>query len=214
MIRTSTAPARLGRPSRAISTALLTGAMIWLDPAPALAHGSLAVGDFYSGMLHPLLHFETLLPTLALALWSGQLGTPHSWRLPLAFLGAALVGTAVGILEIDLHLGPASLRLSMLVLGLLVAVRGKLPVSLAMTMALLFGLFDGQTNTYDPETKIERPFLFIAGVGSSIGLLLFHVVTRVVRYRAFWVQTAVRVVGSWIAATGILVLALAWAGDK
>jgi hydrogenase/urease accessory protein HupE len=165
-------------------------------------------------MLHPLLHFETLLPTLALALWSGQLGAPHSSRLPLAFLGAALLGAVAGILEIDLNVGPASLRLSMLVLGLLVAAQGKLPASLAMAMAFLFGLFEGQINTYDPETTIERPLLFIAGVGSSLGLILFHVVTRVVRYRAFWVQIAVRVLGSWIAATGLLVLALEWGVDK
>jgi hydrogenase/urease accessory protein HupE len=208
------APARFGRLSRAISTGLVTCVVLCFQPIPALAHGSLAVGDFYSGMLHPLLHFETLLPTLALALWSGQLGGPLSWRLPLAFLGAVLVGTVVGILEIDLYLGPASLRLSMLVFGLLVVVRGKLPASLAIAMALLFGLFEGQINTYDPETKIERPLLFIAGAGSSIGLILFHIVTRVVRYRAFWVQTAVRVLGSWIAATGLLVLALEWGVDK
>jgi urease accessory protein len=195
-----------------VSTALV--ALVWLHPAPALAHGSLAVGDFYSGMLHPLLHFETLLPTLALALWSGQHGGPQSWRLPLAFLATVLLGTAVGALEIDLRFGPASLRLSMLVLGLLVATRWRLPASLAMTMALLFGLFEGQINTYDPETKIERPLLFIAGVGSSIGLILFHVVTRVVRYQAFWVQTAVRILGSWIAATGLLVLTLEWVGGK
>jgi len=211
MSRPTPAPARFARPGRAIATALFTWIAIWLHPAPALAHGSLAVGDFYSGMLHPLLHFETLLPALALALWSGQLGSPLSWRLPLAFLGAALVGAVAGILEVDLYPGPALLRLSMLVLGLLVAARGRLPASLAMAVVFLFGLYEGQSNTYDPEAKIERPLLFIAGVGSSIGLILFHVVTRVVRYRAFWVQMAVRVVGSWIAATGLLVLALAWA---
>jgi len=200
----------LGRLSPAISTALA----VWLHPAPALAHGSLAVGDFYSGMLHPLLHFETLLPTLALALWSGQLGGLHSWRLPLTFLGAALLGTVAGILEINFHLGSDSLRLSMLVLGLLVAAQGRLPAPLALSLAVLFGLFEGQINTYDPETTIDRPLLFIAGVGSSLGLILFHVVTRVVRYRAFWVRIAVRVLGSWIAATGLLVLALEWGVDK
>lgn len=206
----STAPVRLGRLSPAISTALA----VWLHPAPALAHGSLAVGDFYSGMLHPLLHFETLLPTLALALWSGQLGGRHSRRLPLTFLGAALLGTVAGILEIDFYLGSDSLRLSMLVLGLLVAAQGKLPAALALSLAFLFGLFEGQINTYDPETTIDRPLLFIAGVGSGLGLILFHVVTRVVRYRAFWVRIVVRVLGSWIAATGLLVLALEWGVDK
>jgi urease accessory protein len=210
----SMAPARFAPPRRATATALFTWVAIWFHPAPALAHGSLAVGDFYSGMLHPLLHFETLLPALALALWSGQLGSPLSWRLPLAFLGAALVGAVAGTLEVDLYPGPALLRLSMLVLGLLVAARGRLPASLAMAVVFLFGLYEGQSNTYDPEAKIERPLLFIAGVGSSIGLILFHVATRVVRYRAFWVQIAVRVVGSWIAATGLLVLALAWVTNQ
>jgi hypothetical protein len=39
-------------------------------------------------------------------------------------------------------------------------------------------------------------------------------VTRVVRYQAFWVQIAVRVLGSWIAATGLLVLVLEWATNR
>jgi len=81
---------------------------------------------------------------------------------------------------------------------------------LALTLAVLFGLSEGQVQTYEPGATIERPVLFITGVGSSIGLILFHVVSRVVRYRAFWVQIGVRVLGSWIAATGLLVLALAW----
>jgi urease accessory protein len=206
----SKAPARFGRSSRPGPIALVAGAAVWLHASPALAHGSLAVGDFYSGMLHPLLHFETLLPTLALALWAGQLGTPHAWRLPLVFLGAALLGTVAGVLEIALPFGNASLRFSMLALGLLVAARGALPPWLALAMTALFGLLEGQVHTYAPEETIDRPLLFITGVGSSIGLILFHVVTRVVRYRAFWVQIGVRVLGSWIAATGLLVLALEW----
>jgi len=188
----------------------VAGVVIGIDPAPALAHGSLAIGDFYSGMLHPLLHFETLLPILALALWSGQLGDRQAWRLPLVFLAAALLGALAGLRDVDLVFGPILLQLSMLALGLLVALRSRLPAPLALAIVLLFGVYQGQTNTYDPQTKIERPLLFVAGLGSSIGLILFHVVSRVVRYRAFWVQTAVRVLGSWIAATGLLVAALAW----
>jgi hydrogenase/urease accessory protein HupE len=186
----------------------------WLYPAPALAHGSLAVGEFYTGMLHPLLHFETLLPILALALWSGQLGDARAWHLPVAFSAAALVGAVAGILDVEPPVGRPLLLLPMLVLGLLVAVRGRLPAWLAVAMVLFFGIGQGQANTYDPERQIERPLLFLAGFGSSIGLIFFHVVTRVFRYRAFWIQTAVRVLGSWIAATGLLVLALEWAGGR
>jgi len=195
-------------------TPLLALAAAWLHPAPALAHGSLAVGEFYTGMLHPLLHFESLLPILALALWSGQLGDARAWHLPVTFSAAALVGAVAGILDVEPPVGRSLLLLAMLVLGLLVAVRGRLPAWLAMAMVLLFGVGQGQANTYDPEQEIERPLLFLAGFGSSIGLIFFHVVTRVFRYRAFWVQTAVRVLGSWIAATGLLVLVLEWAGGR
>ena len=194
-----------------LPTLLVALASACLLPAPALAHGSLAVGDFYTGMLHPLLHFETVLPILALALWSGQLGDARAWQLPVAFSAAALVGAVAGILDVEPPVGRPLLLLPMLVLGLLVAVRGRLPAWLAMAMVLFFGIGQGQANTYDPEQQIERPALFLAGFGSSIGLIFFHVVTRVFRYRAFWVQTAVRVLGSWIAATGLLVLVLEWA---
>jgi hydrogenase/urease accessory protein HupE len=165
-------------------------------------------------MLHPLLHLETLLPLLALALWAGQLGGSHAWRLPLAFSAAALLGAAGGMLEVEPWLGRWFLRLSMLVLGLMVAACGRLPAWPAMAMVCLFGIEQGQANTYDPQEEVQRPLLFLAGLGSSIGLVFFHVVTRVVRYRAFWVQTAVRVMGSWIAATGLLVLVLEWAADR
>jgi urease accessory protein len=198
---------------RWIASALLASAATWLHPAPALAHGSLAIGDFYTGMLHPFLHFETLLPTLALALWSGQLGQPHAWRLPLLYLAAALLGAVAGILEFELQLGTPMLRLSMPILGLLVATRGKLPVVAAIAMALIVGICSGQVNALEPGGRIERPLLFAAGLGSCTGLILYHVVTRVVRYQAFWVQTGVRVLGSWIAAAGLLVLALEWTAN-
>ena len=153
------AAAPLARRHPALRAPLLALAVTWLHPAPALAHGSLAVGDFYTGMLHPLLHFESLLPLLALALWAGQLGGSHAWRLPLAFSAAALLGAVAGVLEIEPWLGRWLLQLSMLVLGLMVAASGRLPAWLALGMVCLFGIEQGQTNTYDPEEQIERPLL-------------------------------------------------------
>ena len=58
------------------------------------AHGNLAMGELYAGMLQPVLHFGSLLPILALALWAAQLGEPLLWQLPLAFAVAALAVAA------------------------------------------------------------------------------------------------------------------------
>ena len=125
---------------------------------------------------------------------------------------AGQLGAVAGSLESELRLGPPLIRLSMLVLGLLVAARAKLPAWVAISMVFLFGIYHGQANTYEPGAQLERPLLFIVGLGSTIALIMFHVVTRVHRYQTFWLQTGVRVLGSWIAATGLLVLALEWAG--
>jgi len=210
--RTALGPPR--RRSSRTGPLLLAGGAALLWPAPALAHGSLAVGDFYTGMFHPLLHLETLLPTLALALWSGQLESPQAWRLPLLYLGAVLLGAALGIPGIAIGEARPLLLLSMPVLGLLVATRTRLPAPVALAMVALFGFAQGQASTADPGSPMERPLLFVLGIGSSVGLILYHGATRVLRHRAFWVQTGARVLGSWIAAAGLLVSVLEWTARR
>jgi len=183
-------------------------------PAPAQAHGSLAVGDFYTGMLDPLLHFESLLLVLVLALWAGQLAQRLAWQLPLGFVLAALLGTAAGLLGYAPVLGSAPLRLALLALGLLVAARLRLPVALAVPAAVVLGFAEGQQIGFDPQRAIARPGLFLAGLGVGLGLVFFHIVTRLVRYRPFWLQIGVRVLGSWMAAAALLVLVLEWVGPR
>ena len=51
----------------------------------------------------------------------------------------------------------AMLGYTFVVLGLLVAACGRLPAWLAMTLVCLFGIEQGQANTYDPQAEIERP---------------------------------------------------------
>jgi hypothetical protein len=51
--------------------------------------------------------------------------------------------------------------------------------------------------------------LYVLGFALGLGLLLFHVENLAVRARAFWMQIGIRVVGSWIAAVGVLISVLA-----
>jgi hypothetical protein len=55
------------------------------------------MGELYAGLLQPVLHFESLLPILALALWAAQQGVPLLWQLPITFAGAALVAACVAL---------------------------------------------------------------------------------------------------------------------
>jgi hydrogenase/urease accessory protein HupE len=100
----------------------------------------------------------------------------------------------------------------MLVLGLLVAARLRLPPVVALALGLGVGLAHGYVATFSERETIARPILYMLGMCSGVGLLCFHLESLVLRFSAFWMQIAVRVLGSWIAAIGLLVAVLGAVG--
>jgi urease accessory protein len=174
-----------------------------------LAHGSLAMGELYGGLLQPVLHFESALPILALALWAAQQGAPLLWRLPLAFACAALAAAALALLGAALPAAAYVQSAATLAFGAFVAAQLRLPPALALGLAALAGLAQGSVAVTGEEAAAARPVLYVTGYALGLGLLLFHVENLAVRARRFWMQIGIRVVGSWIAAVGVLVTVLA-----
>lgn len=199
---------RAPRTPRSGATATLAVAAVFLAPAPVCAHGSLAVGDFYTGLLQPVFHFDFLLPAVALALWSAQLGEREVWRLPLAFLASAFLGSVGAVLGLTLTGTAWAPHVAMLVLGVLVAARLRLPLPAMLAVGAAAGLAHGYLAVFSERATLERPVLYLLGVCSSAGLICFHLESLVLRFPAFWMQIAVRVLGSWIAAIGLLVAVL------
>jgi len=173
------------------------------------AHGTVAMGELYAGLLQPVLHFESLLPILALALWAAQLGTPLLWQLPLAFAGAALAAAVVALLGVAAPGAAYVQSAAMLGFGGLVAARARLPAVPALGLAIVAGLAQGHVGAFGEPAAAARPVLYVLGFALGLGLLLFHVENLAVRARAFWLQIGMRVVGSWIAAVGVLISVLA-----
>ena len=177
-------------------------------PTEALAHGSIAIGDFYSGLLHPVSHPEQALAIVALGLLAGQMDAELSWPTARAFVVSVLAGSVLGLLDLGLALSPLIVTLSLVVLGALVAVRVELPAKLTVGLALFFGLSVGYANGSQMLASLKMPVFYLGGLTVCVGLLLLYSVQVVRRFRTFWFQTAVRVIGSWIAAAGVLMLAL------
>jgi urease accessory protein len=173
------------------------------------AHGSLAMGELYAGLLQPVLHFESLLPILALALWAAQQGAPLLWQVPVAFAGAALIAGCAALLGVPVPGAAAVQTAAMLGFGALVAAHVRLPAAVALALAALAGLAQGSVGVFGEPAAEARPVLYGLGFGLGLGLLLFHVENLAVRARAFWMQVGLRVVGSWIAAVGVLIGVLA-----
>jgi urease accessory protein len=162
-------------------------------------------GDFYGGMLHPLTALEHLLPILGLGLLAGQQGTASArWVLLLFPLGLLFGAAAASNLE------PNSMvewfnRLSFVALGALVAGAVQAPLAALATLAFVVGLSHGYENTADISSTVVM-YLFVPGVVVT-GLAIIAVFAAVAFSRkAAWQNIAVRVVGSWIAAVGILMI--------
>jgi urease accessory protein len=177
-----------------------------LAPLPAFAHPMPGVGDFYAGMLHPVMTIETVLPLVALSLIAGQQRRETAIQMLAAFPAALIAGALLA----TLGNAPSYLGIVQLILtagfGILVAVARRVPGWLLIAMGTVLGLSVGWANAAELG-QVSR-FRFVAGL-AMIGLLLIVYGNGLVRnLKREWTQIAVRVVGSWIAAVSILVLGL------
>jgi len=99
---------------------------------------------------------------------------------------------------------------SAIVLGAMLASAYAFPVWLLYGVATVFGLSHRYANGEAIAPPI-KPYLFIPGLGLA-GLILSSyalvAVDWVLRQEYGWMRIAVRVMGSWIAAIGVLVVAV------
>lgn len=143
---------------------------------------------------------------MALGLWLGQRGIA---RTEAAFFGFA-TGEVVGLLcaafgrtiDTDLPL----LALATLT-GALVAMSLALPAVAYVLAAALFGAGIGVAS--NPESYAGTAMLAaLAGAGLGANLWLLSLTAIVSMLKKPWLLILVRVVGSWVSASSILVLAL------
>ena len=181
--------------------------MIGLLSSAAFAHPMKGVGDFYAGMLHPLVMVETLLPLLALSLLAGQQSRETAIKMLATFPAALALGTVLILLR-PLPARLATLHLLITAsLGLLIALARRIPAWIPIGLSVLIGLSIGWTNSAELTADVSAA-RFIAGL-SVVGLLITSYGIGLVRHlKLEWMQIAVRVIGSWLAAVGILVLGL------
>lgn len=190
-------------------TPLAVGGALLLLPGVALAHSPVpGLGGFYNGLLHPLLVPAHLLALVALGLWLGQQALPRIQGALLSFSLLLLAGLALAAFAPPGG-GQTSLLLACaLGLGLLVAAAWSLPRNVAAAVAGVVALLVGLDSA--PEAGGMRARLIVlAGVGLGVHLLLLNVVALTSYAQRPWLKVGVRVLGSWSAASALMVLALA-----
>jgi hypothetical protein len=168
----------------------------------------MSLSAFAGGLFQPLLVPAHASVLLALGLLLGQQGRA---LVPLIAFATAL---AAGLAAIALAVGqtPAGnvVLLAAALTGILVALARPLPLALYTALAAVTGAALGLDSPPQAISLAEATVTLI-GLGIGACCMLAIVVIAARSLRRDWQRIGMRIVGSWIAASAILVLALRYA---
>jgi len=177
-----------------------------LSCGPAEAHlNATGMGPIYDGLMHFLTSLEDLVPALALAMLAGLRGAPYGRRAMFVLPVAWLVGSLVGLSAVLANAGTLAASLWFLLLGGLVVADAKLSLRAMTALCALLGLFHGYLNGTGMGLSAQA-IVATLGLAAAVFVLVVLAAALVVQVRAQWGRIAVRVGGSWIAASGLLML--------
>jgi hydrogenase/urease accessory protein HupE len=204
--------------SARIGTAALAGlASAWSGSAEAHV-ATTRLGDFYAGALHPLTDLQTVLLWLAIGVLAGSLGRERGRLLVPLMPAGLLAGLAFALLTRLPAPGPGFAAAAILVAGLLAATALRIGPWTLGAVGVASAALCGASNAagVGPETD---SILFALGLATSgyafITLMMALTVlflrpapaadrTAMHASAAQWRGVAVRALGSWISAVGLL----------
>jgi urease accessory protein len=174
---------------------------------PALAHvgvhGGAEVGHaftFATGLSHPLGGLDHLLAMALVGVWAAAFGAGRQvWLWPATFVGALTLGAAFGHAGLVAPGVETMIALSVVALGLLVALR--LPASLALGVAVLaplgfaHGLAHGAEAPAGSFLAYAAGFVLASAALHAAGVLVGRHAVRASR----WLGAAAALVGVWLA---------------
>jgi hydrogenase/urease accessory protein HupE len=174
---------------------------------PAMAHPPpLGLSGFSGGLLHPLFVPAHAMALLGLGL---LIGRQQAWG-RVAIL-SAVIGLAAGLGVMTLGVVPVWMNEIVLGCALLggasVALNRPLPEVVGCVFAVLIG-FCIALDSPPEAISLSEANRMLLGTGLGAVALLVIAATAVGRLKTNWAQIAVRILGSWIAASALLVLAL------
>jgi hydrogenase/urease accessory protein HupE len=193
--------------------ALMAAAMLLTGTSAADAHIVAArLGDFYMGASHPLTDLQDVVLWIATGLLAGTLGASKGrWLIPVFPVGL-LVGLSLAPVfgTVSTQLADATM---MLAIGMLLAAAAQVPTLVLCAIAFAVAVIRGAANGAELGPETDR-LLFAAGLACvGYGTITLTMALTVVFKRTSdsitsWRAIAVRALGGWIAAIGLMMASL------
>jgi urease accessory protein len=195
--------------SRSLMLGSVTAIAAVLVPAIAWAHvGVGSTSGFSHGFWHPIGGIDHVLAMVAVGMFAANLGGRALWAVPLTFVSLMAVGGLLGIDKVEIPYVEVGIALSVIVLGLVVALQVQWPVAAAMALVGVFAIFHGHAHgeempvdasgaAYAAGFMIATALLHIAGIALGIALQSIG--------STYWHRTA-QLSGGAMALAGIAIL--------
>jgi urease accessory protein len=183
---------------------------IWAGAHPGHETGDMALSHahtFLSGFIHPLTGLDHLAAMVAVGLWSA-LAARRAWPdllwAPLGFAAMLLVGAFLGLQGVQLPAVEPMIAASLLVIGLLVLTRWRVPGIAAAALVGMFALFHGLAHGYELAGDTNA-LPVVAGMLAATLLLHAAGVAAgwALRHANVWVP---RIAGAGVALFGLALL--------
>ena len=139
-------------------------------PAFLFAHEG-SVGGLIAGLSHPVLGLDHLLAMVSVGIVSFQLSGKAIWSVPVTFVVVMAIGGILGMLDIGLIAIELGIALSVLVLGITIALNSSFNKLLIYLFVALFATFHGYAHGLEiPELAASWSYV----IGFMSGTTLLH----------------------------------------
>ena len=155
------------------SRIILVAAITALLPVAASAHPGVAghTHGIVYGFAHPLSGLDHVLAMVAVGLFAAHLGGRALWLVPSTFVSVMVLAGIAGIAGVQLPFVEIGIGLSVVVLGLAVALQWNMPTLAAMAVVGLFAIFHGHAHGAEmPATASGLAY----GLGFVCATALLH----------------------------------------
>ncbi len=188
----------------------VAGLVLLACATPAFAHVQQGQAQgLVTGLLHPVSGLDHVLAMIAVGLWGAQLGRPAVWVLPVTFPMVMACGGFLGLVGIGLPGIEAGIALSVLLLGLMVALEAKPKLAVAAVLVGAFAIFHGHAHGTElpaGQSGLLYSIGFVVATGCLHGVgILIGVAHRWPRGRL-----ALRVAGTAVSLAGVAFVARAF----
>lgn len=187
---------------------IFLGFLALIVSGAAFAHvGVHPDGGLAAGLAHPFMGLDHLLAMVAVGIWAAQLGGRYRLILPAAFVATMAAGAVAGTHGIALPQVESMVALSVLVLGLLVALAVSAKWYWPVALVALFALFHGHAHGGEMPA-FSSPWLYFAGfLAATAALHAIGVAAGVALQARPGILraggTAIGLAGSWLLLAGL-----------